>query len=203
MQAQSRLRPNASLSKNLALASIFGAMYAVLVVALAPISFLPFQVRFADALLPLAVLFGWPAALGLAIGAAVGNVVGDLLGGFFPASSIGIDVVGGSIANLLAALAAWKLGMSGPRVVGRRVSWLLATVSETVLVSIIVGSYLGVILSLPVEISILGVVLGSIVAINIIGYSLLVVIGRSATVQSLTERGLVVYMTADEPEAKS
>lgn len=193
-----QLRPAANLSKSLALASVFGALYAVLVVALAPISFLPFQVRFADALLPLAILFGWPAALGLSIGAAVGNMTGGLLGGFFPASSIAVDVAGGSLANLLAALVAWKLGARGQKTIGKLGSWFLVTVSQTLLVSIIVGSYLGAILSLPLEVSIPGVLFGSIIAINIVGFLLLLVVGRPSTLQSLIARGLTVSATSDE-----
>ncbi|HYB67202.1 MAG TPA: QueT transporter family protein, partial [Candidatus Acidoferrales bacterium] len=75
------------------LTAVFAALYAVAVVFLAPISFQIFQVRLADALLPLAILFGWPAVLGLALGAFVAN----FFGGLGP-----IDIIGGAIANLIA-----------------------------------------------------------------------------------------------------
>ncbi|MBL7118911.1 QueT transporter family protein, partial [Candidatus Bathyarchaeota archaeon] len=40
------------------MAALFAALYAIGVIALAPISFMIFQVRIADALLPLSILFG-------------------------------------------------------------------------------------------------------------------------------------------------
>ncbi len=57
------------------LTAFFAALYAVGVVALAPISFLIFQVRIADSLLPLAIIFGLPACTGFSIGALVANIL--------------------------------------------------------------------------------------------------------------------------------
>ena len=72
------------------LAAVFAALYAVGVVFW-PISFQVFQVRVADALLPLAMLFGWPAILGLSLGAFVANI----FGGLGP-----VDMIGGTLDNL-------------------------------------------------------------------------------------------------------
>ena len=52
-------------TKKLAVVTVFAALYAVGVVFLAPISFGIVQVRVADAMLPLAMIFGLPGALGL------------------------------------------------------------------------------------------------------------------------------------------
>ena len=82
----------------------FAALYAVGVMVLAPISFQVFQVRVADALLPLAILFGWPAILGLSLGAFVANI----FGGLGP-----VAIVGGSIANLIAGYVAWRVAAGG------------------------------------------------------------------------------------------
>jgi uncharacterized membrane protein len=86
--------------------AVFAALYAVGVVLLAPISFQVFQVRIADALLPLSILFGWPAILGLTLGAFVAN----LFGGLGP-----VDVVGGTLANLLARYIAWRITLNSGR----------------------------------------------------------------------------------------
>ena len=47
-----------TLLRDLTLASVFAALYAVLVVAFAGNSFLPVQLRVADMLMPLVILFG-------------------------------------------------------------------------------------------------------------------------------------------------
>jgi len=78
-------------SRNLALIAVFGALYAALVVAFAPISIGPVQVRVADALMPLAIIFGWPVIFGLGIGTVVGNFAADSIAGF-PSASIGLDI---------------------------------------------------------------------------------------------------------------
>jgi len=56
------------------------------------------QVRVADALLPLSVLFWLPAVIGLTLGVLVGNLFASPFGA--------IDVVGGTIANFVATLLA-------------------------------------------------------------------------------------------------
>jgi len=164
---------------SISLTAIFAALYAVGVVVLAPISFQVFQVRVADALLPLAILFGWPSVLGLSLGAFVANFFGGL--GV-------IDVVGGSVANFLATYAAWKTGRRGIKG-----SWLIAVVIEILVVSAIVGSYLSYLFQTPLEIGLLGVLLGSFVAIGLLGYPLLLVLSRPAIVTQLKSYGLTVY----------
>jgi len=197
-KAQTRTLP-----RDLTLASVFGALYAVLVVIFPGISFLPVQLRVADVLMPLAILFGWPVALGLGIGALVGNFVGETLLGY-QFSSIAVDMTFGGGTNLLAGMVAWKIGRKGWRMLGRNRAWFLATVSETVIISLIVGSYLYIILGIPAEItingftfsgllaSITGIAAGSIVAINILGYALLVGIARPQTIRALRAKGLRV-----------
>lgn len=152
-------------SVQMSLAAVFAAVYAVGVVFLAPISFQVFQVRVADALLPLSILVGWPAVLGLSLGAFVAN----LFGGLGP-----VDVVGGTIANFIATLIAWKLAH------GRRHgATFAAIVAEIVVVTLIVGTYLSFILGIPPWISMFGIFLGSVVAIGILGSILLFALSNS------------------------
>lgn len=81
-------------AKTLSLTAIFASLYAVLVIALIPVSYGPIQLRIADSLLPLAMIFGWPAALGVSLGCLIGNIVAGL----------GIlDIAFGPLANLSAA----------------------------------------------------------------------------------------------------
>jgi len=80
--------------KEISLAAVFTALYATLVVILAPISFGPVQLRVADCLIPFSALLGWPVILGVMMGCFVGNA-------YFMLGII--DVVGGTVANLIAA----------------------------------------------------------------------------------------------------
>ena len=192
-----------TLLRDLTLASVFAALYAVLVVAFAGNSFLPVQLRVADMLMPLAILFGWPVALGLGIGALVGNFAGETLLGF-QFSSIAVDMIFGGITNLIAGIVAWQIGRRGWTRLGRNKVWFLATSAETVIISLVVGSYLYIILGIPAEIifygftfsgllaSIAGIAVGSIVAINILGYALLLGLARPQTITMLKARGLGV-----------
>jgi uncharacterized membrane protein len=144
-------------SRDLALTAVFAALYAVLVILLAPISFGIYQVRIADVLLPLSMIFGLPVAIGSSLGCLVANVYGGL--GV-------IDIVGGATANFLACILAWYIGRGG---FARR---LLGSFVETLVITTIVGGYLSLIFDVPVEFGLFGIFVGSIVAINILGFAL-------------------------------
>ena len=92
------------ITKNLALTTIFAALYAGLVIALAGMSFQLIQIRLADALIPLSMVFGWPAVAGVTIGCVISNVVS-------PLPSVITDITLGALANFCASLAAWRIGL--------------------------------------------------------------------------------------------
>ena len=144
---------------------VFAALYAVGVVFLAPISFGVYQVRLADALLPLSMIFGVPSALGFSLGCIISNVYGGL--GI-------IDVVGGATANLVAGVLAWYVGSKGGGF-----QRFLGSIVETGVVALIVGGYLSLIFQVPVEFGLLGVLVGSAIAINVIGFPIEEAIRRS------------------------
>ncbi len=194
MRRETKDRITVSRSKNLALAAVFGALYAALVIGFAPISNLPIQVRVADALMPLAILFGWPAILGLGIGTVVGNFAADSITGF-PSASIGLDIVGGSLVNLLAGFLAWKIGSRNWRIRNWNVSWFTATLVETALISVVVGGYLSIVFSIPLALSILGILVGEVIAINIGGLVLLNIIGRARSIDLFKSWGLQINET--------
>jgi len=153
-----------SKSRQVSVTAIFAALYAVGVVLLAPISFGVYQVRVADALLPLSMIFGMPAAAGLSLGCLIANIYGGL----------GItDIIGGALANFLACSIAYRIGRNG---VIRR---FLGCLAESITITVIVGGYLSVIFEVPVEIGLLGVFIGSILAINVLGFALLEILYRS------------------------
>jgi len=152
-------------TKKLAIATVFAALYAVGVIYW-PLSFAVLQVRVADLMLPLSMIFGFPAALGLSLGCLVSNSVSGGLGI--------IDIVGGATANLVACTLAWYIGRKGSRA-----QRFLGSVAETVVVGLIVGGYLSLLLHVPLEISLLGVLIGEIIAVNLIGFPIEEAIRRS------------------------
>jgi len=154
-------------NKEISLIAIISALYAALVIGLAPISFLPIQIRIADAMLPLSIIFGMPVIIGLTLGTIVANVFGGL--GF-------VDIIGGGSANLLAAYVAWKVGS-----LKIKYAWITAVVLQIIIVGTVVGIYLAVLFEIPILISILNILISSAVAIGIIGYSVLIIVSRNKT----------------------
>jgi uncharacterized membrane protein len=153
------------------LTAVFAAVYTVGVVFLAPISFQLFQVRVADALLPLAMLFGWPVILGLSMGAFVAN----FFGGLGP-----IDIIGGALANFIATWTAWRIVQRRGR------GWTFIGVGvEIAVITLIVGSYLSYLFGMPLTVGWLGVLLGSVVAIGILGSILLFALSTDRVVALL------------------
>jgi uncharacterized membrane protein len=143
------------------LTAAFAALYAILVFTFAGASFGIFQVRIADALIPLSILFGWPVVCGVTIGCAIANIVS-------PLPSVATDITLGSVANLIASLLAWKVSLRKPGRVGE----LFGCLSASVIVTFIVGTYLATITAMEYWIWWTGVGVGSIISIGILGFAL-------------------------------
>lgn len=150
-------------TKELSLTAVIAALYAAIVIILAPISFGPIQLRVADALIPLAALLGLPAVYGVTLGALVANTY------WFMSP---IDVVLGALANLVAGYIMYKY----------KDNLIPASLVSSVIVGLVVGGYLWLFFPPP---SILGIqmpawlgmiisiTLSSIIAITVIGLALL------------------------------
>jgi uncharacterized membrane protein len=156
-------------TRSLALAALLAALYAAYVFYFAVTSFGPLQVRVVDAFLPLSILFGPPAIVGVTIGCFIGNFLG---------SPIGIvDIVGGPVANIVAATLAWLI----TRKVFRG-GWVVAIAVEIGVVTVTVGSYLVAWAAAPGVPLWVGWVefLGSeVLAIGVLGYPLLKAVDRA------------------------
>ena len=156
-------------SKNVSLTIVFAVLYVIGVMPLATISFDIYQVRLADALLPLSMIFGVPSAVGLSLGCLVANVY----------SPFGvIDILGGSVANFIGCTLAWYVAKKSGLM--RR---FLGTIIETLVITAIVGGYLSFIIPLPLEVSLIGIFVGSLIAINILGFTIEEIIRRSSIVK--------------------
>ncbi len=175
---------NPQAAKEMSLAIVFTALYAVAVIVLAPVSFHIFQVRVADALLPLSVIFGWPAIVGVTVGAVVANFYGGL--GI-------VDIAGGAAANFTATLLAWQIGRR--KIKG---SWAYAVAVEVLVVSLIVGSYLSILFEVPLAVGLFGVLIGSLVAIGLLGYTLLRTMSKPLMIKTLRSYGIKLYLKNED-----
>ena len=155
-------------SRSLALAAVLAALYAADVVFFAPISFQVVQIRVADVLLPLSMLFGPPAIAGLTLGTLIGNFYGSPFGP--------IDIVGGTLANFLATALAWYVGRRVFR--GARET---AVALQIAVISLVVGGYLSLpaLTNTPVALSVLYVFAGEVVAVGFGGYPLMLAVSRA------------------------
>jgi uncharacterized membrane protein len=145
-------------SKYIARAGIIAALYAVITIILAPISYGPVQVRVSEALTVLPYLT--PAAIpGLFIGCLLANIYGGL--GIY-------DIVGGSLLTLLAAFFTYLLS--------RTKKPILAPLPPVLLNAFGVSLYLHFLFRMPYWLTVAYVGIGEVVACYILGYPLLKII---------------------------
>jgi uncharacterized membrane protein len=173
-------------SRDVTLTAVFAALYTIINVVQMitignPTIYGPVQLRIADALIPLAALFGWPIVGGVTIGCFITNAY------YFVSPT---DVVFGTIANFVAACLILFL----------RKRRLLACVIGSLPIGLIVGGYLWLFFP-PPEIfstvpawlaSIASITISSLIAVAVIGYLLLSVLSRRGILEPLKSRGLKV-----------
>ena len=141
-------------------AALIAAVYAVLCVAFAPISYGEVQVRVAEALVILP--YFTPAAIpGLFVGCLISNLIGG---------SIWLDVVFGSLATLLGAFGSYYLRKN-------KVLLMLPPIAaNTVIVPFVLRYGYGV--PLPIPLLMLSVGIGEVIAVAVLGSILLNVLAR-------------------------
>ena len=182
-------------ARDVSLTAVFASLYAIIVVVQSsffrPSAYSPIQLRVADCLIPLSILFGWPVVAGVTIGGFMANMY--YIGDVYPWLGI-YDVVLGPVANLIAASLIFAL----------RKQRLLACITGAFPIGLIVGGYLWLLpefflrpdifgLSLPIWAAvIISITMSSLIAIAVIGYILVRILGRPAVIQPLKSRGLKV-----------
>ena len=127
------------------------AIYVVLTLVFAPISFGAMQVRIAEALTILP-LFSAAAIPGLFLGCLLANLIGG---------AVILDVVFGSVATLIGAVGGWLL---------RRNRWLVpipAIIANTVIVPLVLRYGYGV--DLPILLSAAYIAVGEILGCGVLG----------------------------------
>ena len=155
-------------TRNVALAALLAALYAAYVLYFGFISFGPLLIRLVDALLALSILFGPPAIAGVTIGCFVGNALGPNLGV--------VDIVGGPMANFIAATLAWAI--TRRRFQG---SWPLAVTLEITVIAVVVGTYVVTLTGVPAWIGWVEFLASEVVPIGLIGYPLLKSVARATS----------------------
>jgi uncharacterized membrane protein len=136
---------------------MIGAIYAILTILFAPISYGMVQVRVSEMLMILP--FFTPAAIP---GLFVGCIIANIFGGFGL-----LDVIFGSLATLLSAFLVSKIGNK-----------YLAPLPPVIVNAIIIGMVLHVVLDLPLYLTILWVGFGQFIACYGLGLPLLLLLEK-------------------------
>ena len=146
-------------TREISLIAVIAALYAVMVIILAPISFGPVQLRLADVLISFAALIGLPAVYGVTLGALIANTY------WFMSP---IDVVFGALANLIAGYIIHKY----------REKLLPASAVASLVIGVLVGGYLWMFFPPP---SIIGLQipawLGMMISVSLSSFVVITVIG--------------------------
>ena len=106
------------------------------------------------------MVFGFPSIIGFSLGTVVANVYG----GYGV-----IDIIGGTIANLLGCTLAYLVSKKGNNFISR----FIGVIIETLTISLIVGSYLAFLIpNFSIGLSISFIFLGSFISITILGFTI-------------------------------
>lgn len=143
--------------KHLITAALIAAVYAVITIIFAPISYGPMQVRISEALTVLPYIT--PVAIP---GLFVGCIISNIFGGY------GIhDVVFGSLATLVAAYLTYKMPKR-----------ILAPLPPVIINGLVIGWMLYFLLNVPLFSTIMYVAVGEFIACYALGYPLLLILER-------------------------
>ncbi|MDG7008653.1 MAG: QueT transporter family protein [Nitrososphaerota archaeon] len=150
-----------------ATAAVYAAMYVVLAVGFAPISYGVINLRVANILLGLVPLIGWPAILGQALGVFIANqpALGDTLGP--------IDLVN-VVPTLVFAWVLWKI---------RRRSVFLGLTLYSIALGVSVSLALSYVFNLPLLVEIPQVTAGIFLVTAILGWIFYKAVGRLGVLQ--------------------
>lgn len=135
--------------------AMVAAIYVVLNIIFAPISYGPIQARIAEALVVLPFIDP-SAIMGLFLGCILANIYGGL--GM-------VDIVGGSLCTLIAAYLTYKL--KSPK---------LAPLPPVLINAFGVSIYLHLLFDLPYWITVLYIGVGEFIACYVLGYPLLILL---------------------------
>ena len=152
------------LTKRLTRTAIIAAIYAVVTVAIAPLSYMGVQFRISEILVLLAVFD--PLYIG---GLTLGCLIANLLGPNGP-----LDVILGTLATFISVYAIY---LTGKIVKNYRAKLLIASIWPTLFNGLIIGWMLNMLYGFPLVLSMAQVALGELVVITCIGVPLFLLAG--------------------------
>ena len=155
--------------KNLAIISIYAALYAALVIFLPGLSYGPLQVRVADALLAVVPLLGIPGVLGHTLGVFVANL-------FSPAGLLDLLNVIPSFAMAFVVYYVYRKTNNDYTVIGTCIAY-------SFVIGTTVGWMLSYLYSLPLLATVGYVSLGNIIASVLIGWPIFKILRRTGIFQ--------------------
>jgi len=139
-------------------AALIAAIYVVLSIIFAPISYGPIQVRIAEILVVLPFIMP-SAILGLFTGCILANIYGGL--GM-------VDIIGGSLCTLIAAYFTYRV--KNPKI---------APLPPVLINSFGVSLYLHLLFEMPYWLTVLYIGIGEIIACYVLGYPLLILLVKN------------------------
>ena len=152
------------LTKRLTRTAIIAAIYAVITVAIAPLSYMGVQFRISEILVLLAVFD--PLYIG---GLTLGCLIANLLGPNGP-----MDVLFGTLATFISVYAIY---LTGKIIQNYKAKLFIASIWPTIFNGLIVGWMLNKLYGLPLVLSMGQVALGELVEITCIGVPLFLLAG--------------------------
>lgn len=147
---------NNNLTSKIVKSALIAAIYAVLTIILAPISYGPVQFRISEILVLLAFID--PIYI---IGLTLGCLISNLFGGYGL-----MDIIFGTLATFLSVSA---ISITAKYIKSNIVSLIISSLWPTIFNAIIVGWTLSVVSELPMLITMLQVGIGEFVVVTIVG----------------------------------
>ena len=153
-------------TKRIVIAGVVAAIYTVLTMVLAPLSFGPIQLRLSELLVLL--VFVDPIYI---IGLTLGCMLSNLLGGY------GIlDIVFGSLATLLAGIATYK---TKEIISNNKVALLVGSIWPSIINGVIIGWMLNVTTNAPLFATMLSVGFCEFLVVTVIGVPLYLMLSKT------------------------
>lgn len=156
---------NKNLTKRIVITAVIAAIYAVVTIAIAPLSYGNIQFRISEVLVLLAIFD--PLYIG---GLTLGCFVANMLGPNGP-----MDVIVGTLATFITVVFIYY---TGKYIKNFKIQLIVASIWPTIFNGIIIGWMLNVLYGLPLVLSIIQVAIGEFVVVTILGIPLFLAAGE-------------------------
>lgn len=145
-----------NITKKLVKTAVIAAIYTILTVILAPISYGPVQFRISEILVLLAVIDPF-----YIVGLTVGCLIANIFGGYGL-----MDIVFGTVATFLSVTGVY---LTGKYIRNKKISLVLASLWPTIFNGLIIGWMLNIVADLPMVLSMIQVGAGEFVVVTLVG----------------------------------